>query len=210
MLADRLNNDLKMALRSGDTVRRSVIRLLLAAIKNEELVKNGPLTSEEIAAALKQAGIALSRDQIQPALEASWAARRGEQPAGDIDPRAVAVLAEAGARKAEQAGALTDAEIEEVIRRQAKQRRDSIEAYRRAGRDDLAAGEEAELAVLQDYLPQPLTESELRALVRDVIENVGAAGPRDLGRVIPTVLERAGGRADGRAVSAMARDMLQQ
>lgn len=213
VLAQRLNDDLKEALRAGDTRRRSVIRLVLAAGKNAELAKNGPLTPEEVAATLKAAGLTLGRDQANLALEASWASRRGELRADDpayagLDPRAIAALAAAGAARAARGGALTDAELEEVIRKQAKQRQDSAEAYRKAGRPDLAATEEAELAVLQEYLPQPLTAEELRALVRETIAETGASGPRDMGKVIPAVLARAGNRADGRAVSAVARELL--
>ena len=207
-LIERLNEDLKTALRTGDARRRSVIRLVLAAAKNAELTKNGPLTPEEVAAALKAAGLTLSREQVNPALEASWARRRGEPIPAGVDARAVDVLAQAGDAKAAQAGPLTDAEVEEIIQKQAKQRRDSIEAYRKGGREDLAASEEAELAILQEYLPQPLGPDELRALVREVIAEIGATGPRDMGKVIPAVMARAGKRADGRAVSAVARELL--
>lgn len=214
-LVQRLNDDLKEALRSGDARRRSVIRLVLAAVKNAELVKNGPLTPEEVTAALKGAGVALSREQANLALEASWAQRRGElpadgSPAAAIDPRAIGVLAEAGEAKAGRGGPLTDAEVEDIIQKQAKQRQDSIEAYRQAGRADLAANEEAELAVLQSYLPQPLTPEELRTLAQAAIAETGASGPRDMGKVMPVIMARAGKRADGRSVSAVVRELLQQ
>jgi uncharacterized protein YqeY len=209
-IGERLTDDLKSAMRSGDTVRRDVIRLILAAAKNAELVKNGPLTPEEVAAALKAAGLSLSRDQINPALEASWAKRRGEPVAANLDPRAVDALAQAGEAKAAKAGPLTDDEIEEIIQRQAKQRRDSIDAYQAGGRADLAAKEETELAVLLGYLPQPLAPEELRALVREAIAEVGATGPRDMGKVMPAVMARAGKRADGKAVSAVVRELLSE
>lgn len=207
-LSQRLTDDLKTAMRAGDTVRRDVIRLVLAAMKNAELVKNGPLTPEEAAAALKAAGLSLPRDQLIPTLEASWAKRRGEPVPVEINERAVEVLARAGDAKAAQAGPLTDAEVEEIIQRQAKQRRDSIAAYRAGGREDLAAKEEAELAVLLSYLPQPLAPDELRALVWQVIAEVGATGPRDMGKVMPVALARVGKRADGKTVSAMVRELL--
>jgi hypothetical protein len=105
-LAERLSTDLKDALRSGDTTRRSVLRLLLAAMKNAELVKNGPLTPEEVGAVLKRAGVSLSREQAHRALEASWAARRGEPYDTDLNAAAVAALAEAGAARAASAGPL--------------------------------------------------------------------------------------------------------
>jgi uncharacterized protein YqeY len=207
-IADRLTADLKEAMRGGDTLRRDVIRLVLAAIKNAELVKNGPLTPDEVAAALKQAGLSLPRDQVNPTLEASWASRRGEPVPAGLDPRAVAALAAAGEAKAAKSGPLSDAEVEEILQRQAKQRRDSIDAYRAGGRDDLAAKEEAELAILVSYLPQPLTTDELRELARTAIAEVGASGPRDMGKVMPIVMARAGARADGKAVSAAVRELL--
>jgi uncharacterized protein YqeY len=207
-ISQRLTDDLKSAMRAGDTVRRDVIRLVLAAMKNAELVKNGPLTPEEAAAALKAAGLSLPRDQINATLEASWAKRRGEPVPAGLNERAIEVLVQAAEAKAARAGPLTDAEVEEIIQRQAKQRRDSIDAYRAGGREDLAAKEEAELAVLLSYLPQPLSPDELRALVRQVIAEVGATGPRDMGKVMPAAMARAGKRADGKAVSAMVRELL--
>jgi uncharacterized protein YqeY len=207
-IADRLTTDLKAAMRGGDTLRRDVIRLVLAATKNAELVKNGPLTPDEVAAALKQAGLSLPRDQVNPTLEASWASRRGEPVPAGLDPRAVAALAAAGEAKAANTGPLTDAEVEEILQRQAKQRRDSIDAYRAGGRDDLAAKEEAELAILVSYLPQPLAPDELRELARAAIGEVGASGPRDMGKVMPVVMARVGARADGKAVSAVVRELL--
>jgi uncharacterized protein YqeY len=207
-IADRLTADLKEAMRGGDTLRRDVIRLVLAAIKNAELVKNGPLTPDEVAAALKQAGLSLPRDQVNPTLEASWASRRGEPIPAGLDPHAVAALAAAGEAKAANAGPLSDAEVEEILQRQAKQRRDSIDAYRGGGRDDLAAKEEAELAILVSYLPRPLTPDELRELARAAIAEVGASGPRDMGKVMPVVMARVGARADGKAVSAAVRELL--
>jgi uncharacterized protein len=208
-LAERLSTDLKDALRSGDTTRRSVLRLLLAAMKNAELVKNGPLTPEEVGAVLKRAGVSLSREQAHRALEASWAARRGEPYDTDLNAAAVAALAEAGAARAASAGPLGDAEVEEIIQKQAKQRRDSIEAYQRANRPDLAATEEAELTVLLGYLPQPLSTDELTEIARQVIAEAGATSQRDLGKVMPLVMARVGTRADGRSVNAVVRQLLQ-
>jgi uncharacterized protein YqeY len=125
-----------------------------------------------------------------------------------VNEAAVAALAAAGEARAARGGALTDAEVEEIIQKQAKQRRDSIDAYRKANREDLAAAEEAELAVLLAYLPQPLTPDEVRALAREVIAQVGASGPRDMGKVMPVLMARVGQRADGRAVSAIVKELL--
>lgn len=207
-LSQQLQDDLKTALRSGDTRRRSVIRLILAAVKNAELIKNGPLSPDEVTAALTAAGLALSREQAHLALEASWAARRGEEQPKGANEQAVAVLARIGEEKAASAGPLTDAELIDLIHKQAKQRRDSIEAYRRAGREDLAANEEAELEVLGEYLPKPLTTAELRQLAEAAIAATGASGPRDMGKVMPRVMAQVGQRADGRTVSAVVKELL--
>jgi hypothetical protein len=103
---------------------------------------------------------------------------------------------------------LSDAEVEEVLRREVKRRREAIEAYRRAGREDAARREELEMAVLMEYLPQPLGEEELRALVRQALQETGVTTPRDAGRVVGWVMARAQGRADGRRVAELVHEAL--
>ncbi|HSX02778.1 MAG TPA: GatB/YqeY domain-containing protein [Candidatus Saccharimonadia bacterium] len=104
--------------------------------------------------------------------------------------------------------ALSDDEALKLLQREAKQRRDSIEQYQAAGRDELAAVEEAELAIIGAYLPQPLTEAELKALVAEVATAQGATTPAQMGAVIGEVMRRAGARAEGGAVSRLAREQL--
>jgi uncharacterized protein len=99
------------------------------------------------------------------------------------------------------ASALDDAGIEKVIAGLIKQRRDSVEQYKSGGRDDLAQKEEAEIAILQNYLPQQLTAEELRAEVAAAIAAVGAQGPKDMGAVMKAVQPKVQGRAEGRAIS---------
>ena len=96
---------------------------------------------------------------------------------------------------------LTDDEVVEVIGRQVKQRRESIAMYRDAGREDRAAGEEAEAAILAEFLPQQLSEAEIETLVRDAIAETGASAPGEMGRVMGHLSPRTKGRADGRLVS---------
>lgn len=103
---------------------------------------------------------------------------------------------------------LGDADALAVIRREAKKRRDSIEQYTSAQRGDLAASERAELAILEAFLPAALSEAEVESLVRGVIAELGASTRRDLGAVMQAALARAGGRADGRAVSGAAARLL--
>jgi uncharacterized protein YqeY len=144
-LADRLQQDLHRALRAGDSLRVSTIRLARAAIHNAEI--------------------------------------------------------EAGRL-------LTDAEVEGILGREMKRRREAIEAYTRAAREDLARKEGLELAVLAEYLPPPLSEADLRALVRDAVASVGAHGPQDLGRVMGVVMPKVKGRADGGLVNRLVREAL--
>lgn len=103
---------------------------------------------------------------------------------------------------------LTDDEVLDVIGREAKRRKESIEAFRSAGRDDLADKEAAELAVLQEYLPQALSSEEVDALVDEAIAETGAASPKQMGEVMKVVMPRVRGRADGAVVSAVVKRKL--
>lgn len=103
---------------------------------------------------------------------------------------------------------LADEEAVVALQREARQRRDSIEEYRKGGRDDLAATEEAELAVISGYLPEALGEDEIRAAIEEVVGEVGASGPGDLGKVMGPVMARVRGRADGRRVNELVRERL--
>jgi uncharacterized protein YqeY len=98
---------------------------------------------------------------------------------------------------------LTDEEVVSVVARQVKSRRESVEAYERAGRNDLADKERAEIEVLTEFLPQQLSEDELRDMVQAAIEESGASSARDLGRVMGIVAPRTKGRADGKVVSGL-------
>jgi len=144
-LKARLAEDYRAALRSGDKLKVSVIRLLTALIKNREVEKRGPLT---------------------------------------------------------------DAEVMQAISSSCKQRQDSIEQYRQGGRQDLADKETAELHILQSYLPQPFTAEELEELVRAAIQEAQAASPKEMGKVMTLLMPKVTGRADGKVVSALVREML--
>ena len=95
----------------------------------------------------------------------------------------------------------TDDEVAGLIAREVKTRRESIDAFSKGGRADLAAKEEAEIGILAAFLPEQLTEAEIAALVDEAIAATGAAGPRDMGRVMGWLAPRTKGRADGRVVS---------
>jgi uncharacterized protein YqeY len=103
---------------------------------------------------------------------------------------------------------LDDAGVAEVVRREVKQRRDSIDEYRRAGRDDLADRENAELEILRTYLPQQLSRDEIATAAREVIAEVGATGPRDKGKVMGPLLNRLAGQAEGRDVNEVVTALL--
>ena len=145
-LRERLDADLKQALRGGERVRLETIRGVRGAIRNREIEIGG--------------------------------------------------------------GALDDDGILRVIRGLVKQREEAIASYRSGGRADLVAKEEAERAVLAAYLPQGPDAAEVERVVRAVIAEVGATGPRDLGRVMRPALERLGPLADGKAVNEVARRLL--
>lgn len=103
---------------------------------------------------------------------------------------------------------LTDEDVIEVLAREVKQRREAIEEYKRVGRPDVAAELEAEIAVLQEYLPRQLSRDEIAAEAREVISSVGAKGPKDLGRVMGVLMPRLKGRADGKVVQEVVRALL--
>ena len=98
---------------------------------------------------------------------------------------------------------LTDDEYLAVLSREVKTRRESVEAFRAGGREDLATKEEAEIAILGEYLPQALTEDEVTALVREGIAATGASSARDMGKVMGWLAPRTRGRADGKHLSEL-------
>jgi len=103
---------------------------------------------------------------------------------------------------------LSDAEVVAIVQKEVKKRRDAIEQYEKGGRAELAAREKQEIAVLETFLPQPLTPEELDQLVRATMRETGAAGKKDMGVVIKAVHVKAAGRADGKAISAVVAKLL--
>jgi uncharacterized protein YqeY len=144
-LKAQLADDLKSALRSGDKLRTSVIRLLTALIKNREVEKRGPLT---------------------------------------------------------------DAELMQALSASCKQRQEAIEQFRQGHRQDLVDKETAELHLLQAYLPAALGPEELQALVQEAIRESQAASLREMGKVMALLMPKVTGRADGKVVSELVREML--
>lgn len=103
---------------------------------------------------------------------------------------------------------LDDAAVLQVLSSMQKQRHESILQFRQGGREDLVAKEEAELAILQDYLPTPLSESEVKALIAAAITEAGATSPKDMGKVMKLVTPKTTGRADGKIVSQLVQQLL--
>jgi len=144
-LRQRLEADMKTAMRAGDAATRDTVRYILAAVKNAEIEKRG---------------------------------------------------------------ALATADEQAVLRRLGKQLADAVEQYRAGNRAELAQREQAQLDIVQGYLATEMSDEELSALVAAVVAELGASGPKEMGKVMPVLVERAAGRADGRRLSAAAREAL--
>jgi len=144
-LKQKLADDLKQAMRGGEKVKRSAIRMAMAAIKNAEIARQA---------------------------------------------------------------VLEDGDILGVIAKEVRQRKESIEAFKQGGRPELAAIEEAEMAVLEQYLPQQMSRDEITAEARRVIEEVGAESIRDKGKVMPLLIAKLKGKADGRDINEVVTELL--
>jgi uncharacterized protein YqeY len=118
------------------------------------------------------------------------------------------LLANIGNAEIAKGGSLDEGSLLSVISKQAKQNRESIEAFRKGNREDLVSKEERELAVLLEYLPQPMSADEIAAAARQVIEEVGARGPGDKGKVMGKLIPQVKGKADGAEVNAIVSELL--
>ena len=103
---------------------------------------------------------------------------------------------------------LDDDAVLAVISKEVKQRRDSIEEFKKGGREDLVAQNEAEIAILMAYLPQQMAEGEIRKLVQDAIAATGASSPKEMGKVMKELMPKVKGRADGKLVNQIVRELL--
>jgi uncharacterized protein YqeY len=138
-------------------------------------------------------------DEVKQAMLARDAARR--------DALRLILSALKSAEKELQRPLHDDEELQ-VLQRERKRRAEAAEAFRAGGREEQAAGEEYELAVLEEFMPTPLSEEELEEIVDDVIAEVGATSLRDIGRVMADVMPQVSGRADGSLVSQLVREKL--
>lgn len=144
-LSERLNDDMKLAMKSQDKFKLSVIRMVRAAIKNIEI---------------------------------------------------------------DQRKTLDDQEVLDVLNREIKQRKDSLQEFEKAGRDDLAENLKAEIAVLMEYMPQQLSEEEVKAIVQQTIQELGASSKADMGKVMGALMPKVKGLADGKLVNQYVQQLL--
>lgn len=103
---------------------------------------------------------------------------------------------------------LSDEEIMAVLMKEVKQREDSIAEFKTAGRDELVAKNEEEIAILKKYLPEQLSDDDLKKIIAETITAVHAAGPKDMGKVMGTVIGKTKGRADGKKINSIVRELL--
>jgi uncharacterized protein len=103
---------------------------------------------------------------------------------------------------------LSEAEVIQVLQHEVKMRRDAIDVYVQVGREDRADIEREEIVILQDYLPQQMSDDEVTAVVREVIAGSGATSPADIGKVMPLLMQRLRGKADGRLINQIVREQL--
>jgi uncharacterized protein YqeY len=143
--------------------------------------------------------IAQLEDEVKAAMRARDAERR--------DALRLILSSLKSAEKELQRPLSGDEELQ-VLQRERKKRHEAAEAFRAGGREEQAAAEEAELAILQEFMPEPLSEEELERIVDDAIAENGATSMREMGRVMADVMPQVAGRADGSAVSQLVREKL--
>ena len=103
---------------------------------------------------------------------------------------------------------LNDDEVLAVLVKEVKMRQDSLEEFAKAGREELVEQAKQEIAILRKYLPEQLSDEELRALVEEAVAETGAAGPKDMGKVMAALMPKTRGRADGKRINTMVRELL--
>ena len=129
---------------------------------------------------------------------------------GDITRRNVIRLVMSAIKNAEIAkhGELAEPDVIGVLVKEARQRQESIDAFKQGNRQDLVAQEEAELAIIGEYLPQQASREEIVAAAQQIIADVGAEGPRDKGKVMPRLIAQFKGKADGREINEIVTELL--
>ena len=118
------------------------------------------------------------------------------------------ILEKESSLRAQGQDALTESQELDILSQLAKQRRDSIEQYRKAGRDDLADQESQELAIIEEYLPKQLSDEEVVTIIDEVIASTGATSAKDMGKVMRAAMQQLKGRADGQKIQAIVKEKL--
>jgi uncharacterized protein len=118
------------------------------------------------------------------------------------------ILEKESSLRAQGQDALTESQELDILSQLAKQRRDSIEQYRKAGRDDLADQESQELAIIEEYLPKQLSDEEVVTIIDEVIASTGATSVKDMGKVMGAAMQQLKGRADGQKIQAIVKEKL--
>ena len=143
------------------------------------------------------------------ALEADL--KRAMRAGDDVRKRTLRILlTEIKLVEVDRRGPLDELTLLALLQKEAKSRRDTIEEAKRANRNDMVASTQAEIDVLQDYLPQPLTPDELETLARQVIDEVEASGPEFVGKVMKVLMPRVQGRSEGKIVNTLVRNLLNE
>lgn len=163
MLKEKLQADVKDALKSGNSQKRTLLGMVLSAVKNREFDKRAKVS----------------------------------KTTGETD-----------AAKLDEAAKLNDEEIVETIASEIKKRKDSVDQFEKGGRPELAEQEKQEIEMLMAYMPEQMSEDSIRAEVEAVIKETGAAGPKDMGKVIGAVMAKIKGKADGQIVSKLVKELL--
>ncbi|MEP3388083.1 MAG: GatB/YqeY domain-containing protein [Reichenbachiella sp.] len=145
------------------------------------------------------------KDQINADIKAAMLAKEKEKLTALRSIKSMILLAETEKGAAEDIS--EDAEMK-LLMKATKQRKDSVDLFREQGRDDLADKEQGELDIISQYLPKQLSEDELKAELQKVIDQVGASGPQDMGKVMGMATKALAGKADGKTISAMVKTML--
>ncbi len=165
MLKQKIQNDLTKAIKGGDEISRSTLRMLLAAILNKEKEKRYKISKTEPDSTEKE-------------------------------------LAEKSV--------LTDGELIEVISSEVKKGKEAILEFKKGEREDLVKKEKAETEILQKYLPKQLSEEELKKIIKEAVEKVGAKEIKDMGKVMAEIMPKVKGKADGSEVSKIVKELLSQ
>jgi len=181
MLKQTIQADLKKAVKENNDIVRSTLRMLLAAILSKE----------------KEKRYKIFKDYNPPTASSHSSLRSEQAPEPELTEKELA-----------EKSCLTDEEIIEVISSEIKKRKEAILGFEKGERKELAEKEKSEMEVLEKYLPEQLSEEEIKRLVKETIEEVGAEDIKDMGKVMAVLIPKVKGKADGSMVSRIVKGLL--